>query len=142
MAVGNGDSEGSRDYFGVNITAVKSFERFYNLNQMINDKFYELMDDVKIKFSESAQGEGAATGVNTIVALSEMYTELSELDELRSDLYFEVSGLDAVLNGTSGNITLQTLLNLGTTRLSGLDSDTKLSGENVEGAIPSGLMRP
>ncbi len=130
---GKANSEGSRDYFGVNTAAVKSFERFYTLNQNINDRFYELMDEVKIKFSESAQGEGAATGVNTIVALSEMYTELSELDKLRSDVYFEVSGIDAVINPESGKLSLQDLINLGTSRLSGADSDSKLSGSNVEG---------
>lgn len=130
---GTANSPGRYDTFGVNDTAVKTFERFYTSNQIINDRFYELMNNVKIKFASAAQEEGAATGVNTIVALSEMYAELSILDQLRSDLYFEISGVEAILDPPTDMASIQNLINYGNARASASLTDYKISGENVVG---------
>jgi len=130
---GTANSPGSNDTFGVNQTAVKTLMRFYESNQEINDSFYELMNNVKVEFSSAAQSEGAATGVNTIIALSEMYNELSILDQLRSDLFFEISGVESILDPPTDMASLQNLVDLGNTRASASLSDNKISGENVVG---------
>ena len=91
------------------------------------------MNNVKIKFSSAAQSEGAATGVNTITALSEMYNELSILDELRSDMFFEISGVESILDPPPDKVSLQNLVDLGNSRASGSLTDYQISGENVVG---------
>ena len=86
------------------------------------------MNNVKIKFSSAAQSEGAATGVNTITALSEMYNELSILDELRSDM-FEISGVESILDPPPDKVSLQNLVDLEIVELAVVLLITKLVGK-------------
>ena len=76
---GRANSPGVNDYFGMYTRARQTLQRFADDNKRVTNHFYEIMDEVKKKFTASAQTDGASTGVNTLEAMADMYRSLSEL---------------------------------------------------------------
>ena len=125
---GDANSPGVNDHFDMYIRAKKTAQRLRSEEEALNDDFYSIMDKAKQDFTNNSQEEGAATGVGAFKAMGSLFENLSKLSYARSKLYYDISGLEVVLNPPTGNLDFATMVNAGQMRIGGNQSDNQLAG--------------